>query len=212
MSAATLEELRVAIVALDEAAAHSLTAAAIGEGEDPNAILEAARVAMEEIGRRFETGEAFLPELLVAGEIMSDVAGQAAPLLQAEGGGGRGCIVLGTVQGDIHDIGKNLVATQLGVAGYEVHDLGVDVAPETFVAKAAELEAGVVALSCLLTVGFESMKRTVAALRDAGAYGERPRIMVGGAAVDESVRDHVGADGYGADVTAAVRLAAEWTG
>jgi methanogenic corrinoid protein MtbC1 len=212
MSAPTLDELREAIVTLDEAAAHALTTTAIGEGDDPSAILEAARAAMEEIGRRFETGEAFLPELLVAGEVMSDVAAQVAPLLQAGGGDSRGCIVLGTVQGDIHDIGKNLVATQLGAAGYEVHDLGVDVAPETFVAKAAELEAGVVALSCLLTVGFDSMKRTVAALRDAGADGDRPRIMVGGAAVDESVRDHVGADGYGADVTAAVRLAANWMG
>ena len=102
---------------------------------------------------------------------MNGVAAQTAPLLKAGGGDGRGCVVLGTVQGDIHDIGKNLVATQLGVAGYEVLDLGVDVAPETFVAKVAELEAGVVALSCLLTVGFESMKRTVAALRDAAANG-----------------------------------------
>ena len=105
--------------------------------------------------------------------------------------------MLGTVQGDIHDIGKNLVATQLGVAGYEVHDLGVDVAPEAFVATAIELDAGVVALSRLLTVGFESMKRTVAALRDTSPNGDGPRIMVGGAAVDESVRDHVGADATG---------------
>ena len=212
MSAPALDELREAILTLDEAAAHSLTAAAISEGEDPNAILEGARVAMEEIGRRFETGEAFLPELLVAGEIMNDVAAQTAPLLKAGGGDGRGCVVLGTVQGDIHDIGKNLVATQLGVAGYEVHDLGVDVAPEAFVSKAIELDAGVVALSCLLTVGFESMRRTVDALRDASPNGDGPRIMVGGAAVDESVRDHVGADGYGPDVTAAVRLAAEMMG
>lgn len=212
MSASKLDELAGAIVALDEAAAHDLTAAAILAGDDPNAIFEAARAAMEEIGRRFEAGEAFLPELLVAGEIMTDVAAQAAPLLQAEAGAGRGRVVLGTVQGDIHDIGKNLVATQLGAAGFEVHDLGVDVAPDVFVARAAELAPVAVALSCLLTVGFESMKRTVAALRDASPDGDGPRIMIGGAAVDESVREYVGADAYGGDVNAAVRIAAEWVG
>ena len=212
MTVADLDDLRRAIVTLDEAAAHDLAAAMLSAGIDPNAVLTAARVAMEEIGRRFEIGEAFLPELLVAGEIMNDVAAQTVPLLPVQSRSGRGRIVLGTVQGDIHDIGKNLVATQLTAAGHEVHDLGVDVPPEDFVAKVADLDPGVVALSCLLTVGFESMRRTVSVLRAASPNGRGPRIMVGGAAIDESVSSYVGADAYGADVTAAVRLAHEWMG
>jgi 5-methyltetrahydrofolate--homocysteine methyltransferase len=210
MSKPDLSDLTRAIVDLDEAKSHAQVSIALGAGADPTIVLEAARAGMSEIGDRFARGEAFLPELLIAGEIMADVAAQAAPLLQGRGGHDRGCIVLGTVEGDIHDIGKNLVATQLVAAGFEVVDLGVDVAPETFASKAGEIRPVAVALSCLLTVGFESMKRTVAAVRAAVPDGS-VQVMVGGGAVNESVCGYCGADGWGGNVAAAVRLAEAWS-
>ena len=199
-----------AIVELDEERSRRLVAEALATGAAPAAVLDAAREAMGELGRRFETGEAFLPELVMAGELMSAVADTVTPLLGAQQGPVGGQIVLGTVHGDVHDIGKNIVATLLGAAGYEVVDLGVDVSPECFVEAVAGARASIVGLSCLLTVGFESMKRTVAALREA-APASGVRVMIGGGAVSETLCEHVGADGWGADAPAAVTLARRWT-
>gem|GEM_PF-115077 len=210
MSPAGLAQLTAAILDLDEGATRRFVDRALDGGVEPAAVLDAARTAMGELGRRFETGEAFLPELVMAGELMAAVADTVTPLLKAGPGAAGGRIVLGTVRGDIHDIGKNIVATLLRAAGYEVTDLGVDVSPDRFVEAAAESGADVVGLSCLLTVGFAPMKETVEALREASPE-DGARVMIGGAAVTQALCEHTGADGWGADAPAAVALAREWT-
>lgn len=181
-------------------------------GADPLAIIAHGSEAMEEIGRRFAEGEAFLPELIMGGEIMKAVTGEVMP-----GGPGsaaadsRGTVVIGTVHGDIHDIGKDIVALMLGIEGYAVHDLGIDVPVDDFVAAIEEHDADIVALSGLLTLAFDAMRSTVDGIA-ADGLRDKVKIMVGGAPVDESVRAYTGADGWGNDVSRAVSLAAEWTG
>jgi methanogenic corrinoid protein MtbC1 len=174
------------------------------------AIIETCREAMSVIGRRFEAGEAFTPELVMAAELMKATAEQVRPRL-AEGAGSSkvGCVVLGTVKGDIHDIGKDLVGSILDAAGFEVVDLGVDVPAERFVAAIDDREGCIVALSCLLTAGFDSVREIIAAIEAAGAR-ERVEIMVGGAPVTAKVCEYVAADGWGADAATALELAKGW--
>jgi len=180
-------------------------------GTDPLAIIANGSEAMDVIGRRFAEGEAFLPELIMGGEIMKAITTEVMP-----GGAGpaeessRGTVVIGTVHGDIHDIGKDIVVLMLGIEGYAVHDLGIDVPVEDFVAAVKEHDADVVGLSGLLTLAFDAMRSTVDGIAAAGLR-DKVKIMVGGAPVDESVRAYTGADGWGNDVGHAVRLAAEWT-
>lgn len=205
----SIERLVEALGQLDEEEALASVRAALDEGCDPNEVLGAARIAMQDVGVRFDAGEVFLPELVAAGELMTTIADSLRPhMTDADRGAARGDIVIGTVQGDIHDIGKNLVAGLLEAAGYRVHDLGVDVPAERFAAEVVRTGASAVALSCLLTVGFESMRHTVAAVRAAAHNGVR--IMVGGAPVDDSVAAYVGADSWGADAVAAVGVANTW--
>ncbi len=181
-------------------------------GADPLAIIAHGSEAMEEIGRRFAEGEAFLPELIMGGEIMKAVTSEVMPGgTESAAADSRGTVVIGTVHGDIHDIGKDIVALMLGIEGYAVHDLGIDVPVEDFVAAIEEHDADIVALSGLLTLAFDAMRSTVDGIAAAGLR-DKVKIMVGGAPVDESVRAYTGADGWGNDVGHAVRLAAEWTG
>ena len=167
--------------------------------------------AMQVIGRRYADGEAFIPELIMGGEIMKAVSQEVLP----EGSGpdtesSKGTVAIGTVRGDIHDIGKDIVVLMLEISGYSVHDLGTDVPVEDFVAAIKEHDADIVALSGLLTLAFDAMKSTVDGIAAAGLR-DKVRIMIGGAAVDENVRAYAGADGWGDDVGHAIKLAAQWT-
>lgn len=188
------------------------TAKAILEGEtEPARLFDACREAMGIVGKRFEEGVYFVPELVLAGELLSEIKALAQPKLAGSRPVKRsGKVVIGTVKGDIHDIGKDIVAFMLDANGFEVHDLGVDVPPETFVEQARRVEADIVAMSGLLTLAFEPMKSTIEALHGAG-LGKSLKVMIGGAPVNEKVKEYTGADAWGPDATSAVELAMAWT-
>ena len=181
-------------------------------GGDPLQILEDCRQAMSLVGQRFEAGEYFVPELILAGEMLKQISTLVKPkMTQTAGVKKHGSVVVGTVQGDIHDIGKDIVVFMLDVNGFEVYDLGVDVAPEKFIEKMKEVKPDVIALSGFLTLSYDSMKNTVAAIEAAGLRNGT-KIMIGGGTVDEQIRSYAGADAFGKDAMAAVALAKSWTG
>lgn len=183
---------------------------AMAQGADPMDVLDDARSAMEMVGERFERGEYFIPDLVMAGEIIKGVSDIVRPLLKSGGGGAKkGKVLLGTVAGDIHDIGKDIVAFMIDVSGYEVLDLGIDVPVRTFVTKAEEFKPRVVGLSGFLTLAFDSMKKTVEALEQAGLR-DSIKIMIGGGQMDDEVCRYVRADAYGKDAIAAVNLCRQW--
>jgi trimethylamine corrinoid protein len=195
---------------LDESGALHFVQRALADRVDPQQILEQARDGMSRVGQRFSDGEYFIPELVFSGEILKQIVHELEPHLKGAGGSLRAPqIVLGTVAGDIHDIGKNLVKFMLDVSGFGVLDLGVDVPPQRFVESVRESGSNVVALSGFLTLAFKSMRETIEALRDAGLR-ENVRVMVGGGQIDEQISRHIGADGYGNNATDAVRLAKTW--
>ena len=204
-------ELREAIVGLRMDEALALARQMLAGGTDPLAIIGEAGEAMQTIGRRYAEGEAFIPELIMGGEIMKTLSQEVLPEGGApDAGGAKGTVVIGTVRGDIHDIGKDIVVLLLGMGGYTVHDLGIDVPAEDFVTAVKEHDADIVALSGLLTLAFDAMKSTVEGIAAAGLR-DQVKIMIGGAAVDANVCAYTGADGWGNDVGHAVRLADEWT-
>jgi methanogenic corrinoid protein MtbC1 len=175
-------------------------------------ILNEARSAMEVVGKRFETGEYFIPDLIMAGEILKGISEIVKPLLEAgQTGVKKGKVIIGTVAGDIHDIGKDIVTFMLDVNGYDVLDLGIDVPVSVFVEKTREFKPQVVGLSGFLTLAFDSMKKTVEALEQAGLRGSL-KIMIGGGQMDEEIRKHARADAYGKDAVAAVHLCRQWIG
>jgi 5-methyltetrahydrofolate--homocysteine methyltransferase len=199
-----------AIVELVEDEATRITTQELEGGTDPNQILDDCKEAMDIIGKRFETGEAFLPELMMAGEILKSISELIKPYLKSsDPKEKKATVVLGTVLGDIHDIAKDIVAFMLDINGFEVIDLGVDVAPELFVEKVKETGAGILALSGFLTLAYDPMKDTVSALKDAEL--DQTRVMIGGGQIDDYVRDYSGADAWGPDAMSAVRLAEDWT-
>lgn len=211
MPTVTTDDLAAAIIEIREQDVVTIVDMLLANGTKPEVIVDIGREAMNTIGRRFETGEAFIPELIMAGEIMSAVSARVKPhLTHVDGDGRLGCVAVGTVQGDIHDIGKDIVVALLDAAGFEVVDLGVDVPPERFVEAIREHPACTVALSCLLTTGFESMKSTIGAVEAAGLR-THTKIMVGGAPITEHVCDYTGADGFGNDAARALELAKEWS-
>ena len=202
-----LEKLHEAVIEGDWKAAAAATEAAIAAGVAPLTIVTGCLVpAMGEVGRRFECEEYFVPEMLLSARAMKASMGIVRPLLAATGAQPVGRVVIGTVKGDLHDIGKNLVASMLEGGGFEVIALGADVAPERFIEAAATKNANLVALSALLTVTMTSMKTTIDAFRTAGLR-EKVKIMVGGAPVTQQYADAIGADGYGESAGAAVALA-----
>lgn len=206
----TTADLVSAITDMREDDAIALTQELIDGGTEPVAILDACRDAMDVIGRRFEEGEAFIPELILAGEMLKSVTEKVKPHLESdETKEPLGKVVIGTVEGDIHDIAKDIVAFMLEINGFEVTDLGVDVPVADFVKAVDDTGAKIVGLSGFLTLAYDPMKDTVAALKAAGFNG---RVMVGGGQVDESIREYTGADAYGEDAMAAVALAKEWSG
>jgi 5-methyltetrahydrofolate--homocysteine methyltransferase len=167
---------------------------------------------VEIVGQRFEAGRYFLPELIMAGEMLKKISQIAKPFLKREcstKADVRGKVVIGSVKGDIHDIGKDIVTFMLEINGFEVHDLGVDVPAEKFVDAIKTVQPDIVGMSALLTTAFESMKNTVEVIKNAGLR-DGVKIMVGGGTVDEKVKQYSGADAYGADAVAAVKLSIEW--
>jgi len=201
-----------AFVDMREADVLKITKELLDSNTAPLEILNACKQALEIIGQRFEQGEAFVPELIMSGEMMGQVTALAKPQIEQQAPTERlGKVLMGTVIGDIHDIGKDVVVFMLDANGFEVIDLGVDVAPETFVEKIRETQPDVVGLSGLLTLAFDSMKATVDAIKDAGLR-DSVKIMIGGAPVDEHVQKYAGADAWGKDAMEAVSLAKQWIG
>lgn len=180
-------------------------------GEDPLSLVEYLRKGMTEVGRRFENKEYYLSELIMSAEIFKEAIDLIEPHLQRDSCEVKGGVVIGTVRGDIHDIGKNIVSTLLRCDGFQVYDLGVDVAPSAFVDKLRETGARLLALSGLLTLAFDSMKDTVNAVVEAGLR-ERVKVIIGGGPVDEKVVKYVGADAFGKDASQGVRLANAFLG
>lgn len=207
------ERLVTLIADMEEEEAIKLVQQMIDAGEDPQTVLDAGREAMTIVGQRYEEKEYFLPELIIAGDMLKAIGDIVKPKLAAQRAGkpAAGKVVIGTVQGDIHDLGKDVVAFMLDVNNFEVVDLGVDVPAETFVQKVAEVKPHVVGLSGFLTMAFEQMKKTVEALNEAGVR-DGVKIMIGGAIMDDAAAQFIGADAYGADASAAVRLCQGWTG
>lgn len=194
---------------LEEEAVLSLVRQGLEAGTDALTILDACREGMTRVGERYESGEYFVSDLMMAGEILKQAAKILGPALEGAAATTKGSVVIGTVQGDIHDIGKDLVASMLDVVGYDVHDLGVDVPPEKFVETLKETGATVLGLSGLLTIAFDTMKETVAAV-DVAGLRPRVRVMIGGGPVTEEVRKYTGADAWGANAQTAVRLCNQW--
>lgn len=206
------EQLVNAIAEMREEEAVQLVRDMLDKGVKPMAILDAARQAMDIIGQRYEKGIYFLPELMMAGEIMGQIAEILKPKLAESPEVRRlGRVLIGTVQGDIHDIGKNIVTFMLDANGFEVLDLGVDVPPQKFVEAVRDFQPQVVGLSGFLTLAYDSMKATIQALEAAGLR-DKVKVMIGGGSVDEHVRAYTGADAFGRDAVTGVSLAKKWVG
>ena len=180
-------------------------------GYDPVKLLGHCREAMEMVGKRYEQGEYFLPELMLAGEMLKAIGDMAKPLIKqdAEGAKTVGTILIGTVQGDLHDIGKNIVTFMLEINGYKVIDLGIDVPVENFVESIKQHKPQVVGLSGFLTLAFDAMKQTIEAIKQAGLR-ENTKIMIGGGQVDETIKNYTGADAFGLNAMDAVSLCKQW--
>jgi 5-methyltetrahydrofolate--homocysteine methyltransferase len=203
------QKLIDAITEMREEDAVKIANELLDDGAAPADILGACKDAMDVIGKRFEDGAAFIPELILAGEMMTAITDILKPRMAEEAIGEKlGKVVIGTVQGDIHDIAKDIVAFMLDLNGFEVTDLGVDVPPAKFVETAKETGAKIVGLSGFLTLAYDPMKDTVAAFKDAGM--DDVKIMIGGGQIDEQIRQYTGADAYGRDAMAAVALAKDW--
>lgn len=197
---------------LKEEEALKLARDRLDRGDSALAILNDAKKGMEIVGQRFEEGEYFIPDLVYSGEILQGISDMVKPKLIGVAGAEKvGKFILGTVAGDIHDIGKNIVSFMLDINGFEVYDLGVDVPAERFIEKIKETEAPIVGLSGFLTLAFDSMKETIQAIKDAGVR-DKVKIIIGGGPVDEEIRDYTGADAFGVDAMEAVSLSKGYLG
>lgn len=202
---ADLNALSEAIIKGDQKGALDITKAALDEGMAPESVLNDGLIAgMNVIGVRFKANEVYIPEVLIAARAMKMAMEVLEPKLVEAGVEPLGKAMIGTVQGDLHDIGKNLVVMMLKGAGFDVTDIGVDVSPDMFVEKAKESGAQVVGLSALLTTTMPAMEKTIQAIKDAGLS---VKTMVGGAPVTQAYADKIGANGYAADAATAVDVA-----
>ena len=186
----------------------------LDDQKNPFRVLELCRIAMDIVGKRFEAGEYFLPELVLAGEMLDTIGDIATPLITSGPGEAPkklGKVLIGTVHGDLHDIGKNIVTFMLDINGFEVKDIGIDVPVKTFVEEIASFRPDVVGLSGFLTLAFDSMKETIAAIEAAGLR-DTLKIMIGGGQIDEAVRHYTGADAFGTNAVEAVSLSKRWMG
>jgi len=204
-----LRDLTDAVIAGDAVKAKELTDAALADGIDPAQIINDALIAaMGVVGERFGRGEIYVPEMLYSARAMQTSLAMVEPLLAAGGSVSRGSVVIGTVKGDVHDIGKNIVIIMLRGAGFTVHDLGVDVTVERFVEAVRELRPDILGLSALLTTTMPMMQTVIDALEEAGIRDE-VKVLVGGAPVTDDFAQAIGADGYGRDAGAAAAQARE---
>ena len=206
------ESLVQALVEMKEAEALQKARQFLDEGVTPMKILESCSRAMEIVGQRFEKGVYFLPHLMMAVEMLKQISSMITPLMQdqkSDAKGGR--VLIGTVEGDIHDIGKNIVVFLLEANGFDVRDIGTNQKPEKFVEAIKTFQPGVVGMSGLLTLAFDSMKKTVQAIEEAGLR-KKVQIMIGGGVVTEKIKDYTGADAYAPDAMAGVRLCKQWMG
>ena len=184
------------------------------EGADPLRVLELCRAAMDIVGKRFEEGEYFLPELVLAGEMLDTIGKVAKPLIKSAPGEEAkklGKVLIGTVHGDLHDIGKNIVTFMLDINGFEVKDIGIDVPVKTFIKEIKDYQPDVVGLSGFLTLAFDSMKETINAF-EAEGMRDKFKIMIGGGQIDDTVRGYTGADAFGVNAVEAVHLCKNWMG
>jgi len=205
-----VEEITKALADLDEERTLQLVGEALAEQVPADDILQACQEGMNQVGARFECQDYFVSDLIMSGEIFKQVGAILEPHLKLGATAYSGKVVVGTVKGDIHDIGKDIVVNMLKSAGFEVIDLGVDVPAARFVEALKESGATVLGLSGLLTLAFDSMKETIKAVAAAGMR-DKVRIMVGGGPVDANVSKAVGADDWGANAQQAVRLAKQWS-
>ena len=202
---ADLKALADAIIKGDQDTAIEITKAALGEGMTAKTVLDDGLVAgMDVVGVRFKKNEIYIPEVLIAARAMKSAMGILEPELAKAGVEPIGKFMIGTVQGDLHDIGKNLVGMMLKGAGFDVIDLGVDVPAEKFVEQAKATGTDLIGLSALLTTTMPGMEKTIKALKDAGISA---KVMIGGAPVTQGYADKIGADGYSADAASAVDMA-----
>jgi 5-methyltetrahydrofolate--homocysteine methyltransferase len=202
-----LNQLKEAVINGNDTQARAITQQALNEGVDPVRLVNDYMVpAMTEVGRRFECNEYFVPELLLSARAMKAALELVRPLLAARGAQPVARVVIGTVQGDLHDIGKNLVAAMLEGGGFEVIDLGVNVAPEQFVATVREKNAQILAMSALLTTTMPAMKITIEEVKKAGLR-DKIKVLIGGAPITQRYADEIGADGYSETAPGAVVVA-----
>ena len=203
----SIQDIFNAVLAFDAATVKAKTQAELDAGTEIDAILNDGLIgAMDEVGERFSAGDLFVPEMLVAAQAMKAGLELLKPHLSAAQSQSKGIVVIGTVKGDLHDIGKNLVAMMMEGAGFDVVDVGVDIDSETFVKTAAEKNADVIALSALLTTTMPAMEATVKAVKEAGMA---VKTIIGGAPVTQAFSEQIGADGYSADAPGAVKLVKE---
>ena len=206
------EKLIKAISELKEQEAVALASELLEKGESPSVLFDSIRTAMEIVGRRFEKNEYFLPELIMSGEIMNKVKNVLESAQVGEQSKAyKGKVVLGTVKGDIHNIGKDIVAFMLDTNGYEVIDLGVDVPADTFVQAVKEHKPQVLGLSALLTPAFDAMKNTVSAIAENGLRNDL-KVMIGGGQMNADVCRYTGADDFGTNAMDAIGLVKNWIG
>jgi corrinoid protein of di/trimethylamine methyltransferase len=202
-----LKQLYDSVVSGDAKATQAITKQALADGVDPLKLVNEYMVpAMDEVGRRFEANEYFVPELLISARAMKAALELIRPLLTARGDQPLGRVAIGTVKGDLHDIGKNLVGSLLEGGGFEVIDLGVNVTPERFIATVNEKNANIIAMSALLTTTMPAMKTTIDALKQAGVR-DKVKVLIGGAPITQKYADEIGADGYSENAVGAVALA-----
>lgn len=209
-----MEDLVNAVVEMMEDDALALAKKYLEAGTPPLQVVEAYKEALKIIGQRFEKGTYFVPELILAGEMMNTASDVIKPYLSSEegkGGGKIGKFLLGTVEGDIHDIGKGMAAMLMDINGFEVKDLGVDVPAKRFVEEAAQFQPDIIGLSGLLTLSYDSMKQVVQALKDAGMR-DKVKVIIGGGQMDAHACAYVGADAWVIDAVAGIKYALEWVG
>ncbi len=208
------KELIDAVIEMREEDAIKIAENLLNSGAEPLSLLDDCRTALGVIGDRFAAGECFVPELILAGEMLRQIGDMVKPRIASSGNAPEkklGKIVMGTVEGDIHDIAKDIVTFMLEINGFDVMDLGVDVPAAKFVEAVKEFKPQVVGLSGFLTLAYDPMKNTVQALKDAGLR-DSVKIMIGGGQMDDQIAAYAKADAYGKDAMAAVQLSKKWVG